>query len=1275
MINQDDPNADLLKTKGYTNIKNVLFSDYNEDSAINEMYHNDKLVGHTNSFLSFTNNYNNSKEFIREDLYAKTASHKDSNVFNNSFTNDGVKLYQEKEFLKNPREAIGKAIKSILDEVSKEYDITEDDKAMFSSFGDDAKKSRENRNNAIFQLQKKEDYANKKLIGGLETCNDLLTLLSQVETGSKNSFSQKTKEILDNKIDEAFKKEFIEDSFIPKEARQDIYRRVEAVDLDKIESLEDKKKEEAKIINHINEVLTPYYIENAERNNITYTDDIKSDIAGSLMRNVKDVSDLNSSINKYSSLTLELNTKVKMNKDFTSLYSLHTNYSKLSKDRNNESVDSTINDYKINKSLEELRQYVIANQDIVKNVLGNSRYADENRAEIEDFNNKLLNRDSFNELLKSDSIEEGKNKDKVVSNFISHYLTQSLHDNVDSILEENRDSFTASERQKIKTVTSSNIHEMAKEYSNAIGKEDGSFTARVSGEIYNNFQKKNFQNVVLDIVLDSDRKDSNNKKELKNDLGNFVANSKGSEFDFAKKNYDSEKIAEVMNFNNLNSNDKINKNISSEEAGKIARQTFKDSGLRDFAKDIRNTKISEDKNPKAKKDVPLQENLRNVSTSKYQNMSDSIVQSSLTRMLFSKKTFSEFKGCVSASSIQKTSMDTKLSGLDKCVTKLTTDMEQDAKNLVQLATQAVQGIGALNPLVSLFEIFAKIREKMVEGLKSDLERITEEVNKIALEAGSAHTELERRARINLLEAKEDGDVNFTAVHESERNVLASEIKQEFICDSIVENSIIEDFFKDKTKEQINEFIQESFTDLNISKMTTEQKQSIDNQDFADVLTDLDVENEELKDVQNYSEFLAKNPSKEDLEKLNISLDDALDLSKFNFENSVEKTETEEKSDMLIRSIEKIDLFQAKIAELKYANDGELKPLSEYRLFQDDNIEQELLSKWAIENDVTQDVFDDYISRDFEELDKEKLKLSFESIRTGLEIQKEDLIRKEEELIQLKEEAKELDAKFGTHNEVPEFKNESEQKEFDSYMLLKSEITNLEGILDSEIRPRERIENTIKEVENILKQDMSSIEKRNVLSHAVNVLSSNDSTFLNIEALEKYASLAVDFISDPNKEIDLLGIALDEKAYALKVNLETRTNSARYDSEKHREYLEKVDYESDLDLMNNTKESTFVTSLQSWTDVIKDVAESISSNNTVSDANRDIQARSETLSNSSGNSGMNTNRKVSTPNTGVTSSLVDDSNMRKQKLEGKEDIESKSLEEELMEEAKDMSRRM
>lgn len=1200
-----------LKKNGYTNVKKFRMFDYS-DTSINELYLNNKFAEQGNSHLAFSNTYANSKSFVRNDLYANSSDYRDSTIYGNSLSNEGVKILLEKEYLKDPRKATQEAITSIFNEVSKEYTISDEDKKLFSGFGDNPTESREARNNAIFQLQKKQEFADKKLLKALESCNDLLNLLSQVETGEKKSFNVIAKNKLDYAVNEVFKKEFIDSSFLPETARQDVYSKIENFSfIEDADSQDDEyRKKFDNLLYGVNEILTPYY----KNDNRLFDDLEKKQIAKSLTGKLKDISTLNSNINKYTSLAVDLNTKVKMNKDFVGLYSIFTKYGALSKDT---SLDETIKKHKTKKVIEELVQYVSSNQDTVKNISKNN-YVKENLDIVNLINNNLLNK-SPDELY--ETLEEDK-----VSKFISYYLTQTLHDNINDVVDLNDNDFNENEKRKIKDIVSKNIQDMSKEYVSALAKKDGKFNSRSASGIYNAFQKRTFQNLIENIVFDTKNTINPNDKELKENILSDFDIAKTTDLGINTKNYDSERVVEIMNFNNLNNNKQINKDISAIEMEKIARQTFKDANLREFSKSIRNTQIHNESNNMAKKDLSISDNIRNIATVKYDNIANAILENSFNKMFFSRKTFKEFQTCASSSSVQKTNVDTKLGTLDKCITKLTTDLEQDAKHLAQIATSASQGIGAINPFAMILELVAKIRERQIRGIKESIEMATMEVNKIALEVGSAHTDLERRARINIMHARDDAEVKFSAIHDTEKNALASELIQEYISEAVIKNEILIDSFRNKSELEIDSMINGHLDSLNIANISLEDKLAIEKEKFQEVLQNTDEISPELKETSNYYEFLAKNPSVDDMKKLNLSLEDALDLSKFNFKESENKelVEAQKQVASLLKGIERIDTFQKKITELKLANNGELKNSEEYVLFKNETAEQKILSDWALKNEITQEVFDHYINKDFNELENDKLTMSFQLIRKSLDEQKIGLIEREDRLIELKKEAYELEKEYGSFDEMPTFKNDEEESLFNRFMEVKKEIGDIESFLSSQISPRERIENAISELENIIKFDSSDLEKRNIISSAINILSSDDSTFLNIEALEKYSSLAVDFAKENlNDDKSILGLALDEKAYLLKVNKEARDSPLRYASQKFREYFEDIDYQSDLGLMKDTRESKNVSSLQSWSDTLSGMQDNILNNKTVGEANKEIQNRAESLIATTPNKELNT----------------------------------------------------
>lgn len=1249
-IDKDSRNKKELEEKTFSKVNSVNFLDYNNEDIINEIYIGDGVNENVIiNKLAYLDEISNNK-IIRKDLFSTLRDYRDISLYSNEETNEGVKIRMEREFLSNPRLYIANATAKILENVEKEFKVDENIKKMFSTA-----EREDERKELIFQLQKKQDKANLKLIKAFNTCDTLLQILSKAERHNDNQFKNTVENLLDSKINDIFEKETIYYKELDFEAKKDIYNLIKNFDFENSNNLIDVdfQNNRKKLNNSICSKLTNFLNKEELSANQELEMILESE---NIINNLKEIKDVNDDINKYTVFVSQLNSKVKMTNNFTSLYQefnecygIYANLQKIDnslellKGKDKDEIAKLKDKYFVDKESDLISKLELEKELLLRN--GNSKlslikniFIKENIDNVNFIQDEKV-KSSLKQFIDSKDFDFNDTVSMWYKNNVgSHYLSGIVNSNINSILEDTSSeySYANEEKKEITKIVSNNISKMIKDNVEELKKEDGSFNASVANSIFNNFQKRNYEDIINNLVTKEKDIDSNILKQFKEDL----RKTPKPMFNFNIDKDLKDNIVDVMNFNNLTGNHQIKSTIGdNDEIEKIVNQTIKNSGLKEFAKEIHDFDMNLDnaRNGELKKDLPLDEHIRNLATKKYDNLANSLLTHKVNKLLFSQQTFNDFSLCVKGASVKKTSMETKLGTLDGCVQKYTQKIEQDSKELLSKITQSQQGLGALNPFAGLMEIVALYKQIEAKKIKKRTEQIISQINNVAIEVGSATSDLERRARVYMVHAEDNANVYMTAVHDKEKHMLSSEFKQEYMAKSIVETINYESMTKynfnyESFQKDTDNLIDEN---LKMSGLILNEFKELNNDTLKTTL-------EESKDIFEEKNIdITKINSFADLENLNLD-DDSLD--KIAKRNSISikveslsanlklKDKNQKviyKSDITTEQVRRLDAIQRKIVEFELNDEVSLEEtIKDIRKNPDkdifnkfDNstkyskkeISKHLLKEWLDENKIGHKEFETAINKGYVELENDKNKLVLKALIENLEEQKDFLHNQEKILINKRQEFAELHNKFKHYDSYS--KELAQDKEFIRYQKLQNEINEIENSFSIHIRPEERIQKTIDEVKDILNlsSEKKDLEKRNILSNAINILSRSGHSVENIQLLKDCLSADTEFSKDNTSgDKSIIGFALGKKGHQLKINKDSKETKIRYQNISLKNYFENLDYKSDVELLKGTDEESSITTLETWSNTLDSSTNALHNNQSISGTNRDIEISRETI---------------------------------------------------------------
>lgn len=1247
----------------FTKINNINFVDYNNEDVINEVYIGDRNTENiTINKLAYLDSIEENK-VIRKDLFATLKDYRDISLYSNDETNEGIKIRMEKEFLLNPRQYIGNAIGKILQNIEKDFILDDETKEMFSN----AEKE-DDRKELIFQLQKKQDKANLKLIKAFNTCDTLLQILNQAENHNKesNSFKITTETLLDSKINEVFNRELMNDDAIDYETKMDIYNQIKNFNFEDIKHLTKEEYENAReeLNKNVCNLLTPF-LNKEELNILNYSSkeefeealrqqEIKIILeAENIINNLSEIKKVNTDINKYTLFVSQLNSKVKMTNNFTSLYQEFNDcygiYAKLQTlnnsinsvaDKDKEKIDLLKDKYFVDNESELINKLELEKELLLRN--GNSKLSTiknifiyENIDNVNFIQDEKVKKSLKNFISSNDFDFNSTVSEWYKHNVGSHYLSGIVNNNINDIFNSSKSEYqyTNEEKNQITQIVSKNISKMIQDNVIELKKEDGSFNASVANNIYNNFHKKNYEDIIDNFIMKSKETDNSFVKDFKEDL----RNSPKPSFKFGINKSLKDNIIDVMNFNNLTENMQIKSTIGdSDEIEKIANQTINNSGLKDFAKEIHDVDMNIDnaRNGELKKDLPLDEHIRNLATKKYDNLVNNLLSHRLNKLLFSQQTFNDFSLCVKGASVKKTNMETKLGTLDGCVQKYTQKIEQDSKELISKVIQSQQGLGALNPFAGLMEIVALYKQIEAKKIKKRTEAIIHQINNIAIEVGSATTDLERRARVYMVHAEDNANVYMSAVHDKEKHMLSNEFKQEYMAKAIVDaidyeslskyNFDYESFVKD-TDNLID-------NNLKMSNIVLNGLKDLNNEAFKELINDskniLEVQGIDINKINDYSDLKDLNSDTLDKIAKKSLLDIKIESLSANLKLKDKAKKTIYKSDITTEQVRRLDAIQKKIVEFELRNthyslsdiirDIRSNPdnaiFNKYNndiKYSEDDISKYLLKEWLDENKIGYEEFEKTVAKGYLDIENDKNKLILKAIIENLEEQKEFLKNQEKYLIDKKQEFAILQNKFKHHDSYS--KELGEDKDFIRYQKLQNEIAEIESSFSVHIRPEERIQQTIDEVKNLFNSDKKPLEKRNILGNAINILSRSGHSVENIQALKNCLSADTEYSKDNTSgDKSIIGFALGKKGYYLKINKESKESKIRYQNDSLKKYFEKLDYGSDVELLKGTDEENSITSLETWSNTLDSANDTLHNNQGIANTNRDMETVRETI---------------------------------------------------------------
>lgn len=1254
-----------------SDIHSLNIIDYLDDESLNEMVFSSKNdLNVTINKLAYLDTVDVNK-LAREDLFSKYKSYKDISLYDTEESNNGLKLRIQREFLKNPRLHISNAISKILNSVATDYNVDEDTKNKFLNVEREA-----DRKDLIIQLQQKQDKTNLKLIQAFAVCDDLLVTLKKAEEYNKktNSFKNNAETTLNNEIDNIFKKEFLDDSFLKGNVKNDIYQKIKEFDFKNENNLpkEEHSKLYNKLIDTVSKDLTPYF--NQKEPKEDYNDTTIRENAKNIVENLEKIKDINNDINKYTMFMSNLNTQVKLTKKFTSINKMFVDIKAtkkeydniqekikiLQEDKDKEAVDSILKNYhKLNQKevISLLEDKLATKKDYGEFLLNNLRnstmvkkgdvfVADDSiifDKEIQNSLNKIFSQEhlDFNKTIKS--IDKSNLRLNYLKNIIDDSLTRALNNDFGY-------NFSQDEKKQISNIVLSNLDTMNKKYLGAVNKKDGSYNFLTSSTIFNDFQKYIYNDLIKNVALKDDDKDNSSVRDIKNKLQKVDTNILSSKIDGTLK----DEIVDIVNFNNILDNNIINKAVGDgSEIDKVVKQSLFNNNLKTFAKDIHNKKMSEvnKKEGHIKKDMDLDEHIRNVATKKFDNLANKILSNSLHKTLMSAHSFIDLNNCVKSSTIRTTGNETRYGSLKGCIEKYLDKIEQDSKELQSIIQRSVQGIGGWNPFAGIIEIIALYKSVDSKRHKRQIQEMIANINKVAVEISSATNELERKARAYLSQTEDNANMFMVSTHDSELNVFAREIKQEYLAQVLAE-------FKNNNQ-QINfdtlmndELISGS---LHLEKKFLNELQGLSDEEFKKVIEssrdNLEKIGVNADDINSFEDLKQNNLD-------NISSISVLKNVKFSsltdeFPN-LKQRETDDilriyKSDITLEEIRRLDLIQTKLKEYDILNVDVLQFLEGFEkdtTLKDNPTKEEfnrhLLKNWLIDNKIPIDYFNDVAlkeakaiyekfmedgkkePKDWEQLKKDlansiktkyptlenqKNMLIYRNLFENLEEQKEFLLNQERILIDKKNQFSKLHSKFKHINSYLEIKEAGiDEVEYNKYIKLQNDIAKIEETISNDIRPADRIEETITTLKSLLNQGtkITSLEKRNAISNAINLLSRGSHTVENIDSICEYLSCHTDFYKDEKSgDKTIITITTKEKGHLSKIyeSFDSDNTDIRYHNKEAKEYIEKARFTTDKLTMEGTEQAEFITPITRLSELKKSFNKDNKNNQSVAEDNR------------------------------------------------------------------------
>lgn len=1212
--NKMNTTVEHFSKERYFEMPNSVVFDYEDDSAINEIFISGGYGIGSKSSIAYVGNDFDAKYLKSSKVYALIKDHNEA-IKKSGLTNEAVKIDLVATYIENPREYTSRAISAILNNVNEHYSLTEDEEKIFSS-GDSYNTGERQR--AIKQLNEKGAIGDKRLVEALKACDFLLETCRKTEEEYEKSYGKTIEKELSKLVDEeCFSRQdvFFDFADISESEKNRIFKLFVA-------NANIKKSEisnNAPTFDDLKDALRPY-VSNHASSTSSYADIYisihKRDFEEFVAEEVERAKKLSTQELTFEDLE-KIKEKAKI--DYVETYKkddIRNSYietrlffetSRLASKAHSiqslyESARSAIQDSsKINKNIRKMEEFKFLYEQMTKATKAFSIEGDGARdyelkkvqKEIlfryknsKDFRVFLDEAESFHNKISGESkdfialLKNGAMSQKDFKSFSSAILEQSLKQTLDELQNSKDENKKITFTKEEKKIIQSNLIELSRRI--AEGKEGRIKKPFGWGEIvsvYDDFQEKNILNVTKNRIKNTKGVDSAITESIIRAIDTQLKGKTRTSYMPTDDLKDD--IVDIMNFEYISNNQHIQNAIETDEIESTVKQSIRSnkesSVLQNIAKDVflKKKRYSEAK----KKDMSHDERIREVAGHYYSNYASSLMRNSIIGLASKRETFQNFSSCVKGASVMQRNMDTKLSNVSNCLKEFKNSLKKDSEEFQRIISASSQGVGALNPFMHIAQVVALSRTLMAEKIESNMREIANSINGISREVATAETEIERRARNTILMARADNNINIQSVHNSEKNKLEDKLKQEYITREIV------DFKEAGTK----------FSDANPIEILEEYE-------IPYLPDDIAIDRDTLRNATKI--FDGKYKEKDLSNNKYFDLDTENKSKNENYEETAqEKSSKQEKptaynTAMIEQAILKMDVIQKKMTEMKLASGNEyshddflngttsnevtaknfgfvLNSEDEKKELGLESWESKEMRDWMEKNNISKKLLEKSLEKGYSGIEEEKLALSYSLIVKSLE---------------------EMKDKSG---------NEAET-----------------------IRPKSKINDIINEIKDVFSKDnntVSKLQKRNILSSAVSMLHSSSNHKRAIEVMFNTSSIETESVeSRDNNEISILGVADREKAYILKVHKEQKIleaneevlreklssesdNASKKEIEKmfYREGFEDLSYRADVELLKNTKMSGSETSFSNWSDLLANSTDYTTYNNGVRDINQEM----------------------------------------------------------------------
>ena len=686
-------------------------------------------------------------------------------------SNEQVKVNLAKSFFYNPEGYVTDIVKKIVNDISETYSLSEDEKKMLL----EKSKNRE-RSELINFTNQKIAKGDEKLVNGIKTINYLMDILEKSEKhqfNKQDEFSQQSMGVLRRYMKEnVFDKLNIDDKIVK--------------DRLMYEAVIGNKKEIEKILNKQN-------YENMHEDEI-------NKLTQDIITHAKAVAKVSDTLKEGLYQGSEINNNIKFKEQLSRIYDAKTEVDKLinkvSKERKfpKRQFQETIRDAKLN---------LIGNAGSFTGIVSDLKSS-------EDENARKTGKDLEDLLRKPKQDESYLQK-------LSNTLDKAINFKINSDLTDEMKKFGL-DKDTQKTIID-NYKDFALKYNDIfrnISKVGSSAQQRVD-DLSKELERENF----LAILKEKGGKlEGKEAKELFDKI--YKKADENKDITFSNEIYGKvvEDAAEVMNLHNIMNNDNIK--IAPDEVDGVLSQSIKSEGLRDsvkdFVKDIaknKEIKVGEKKNI-TDRVSDLSGKLNHV---RLTEMSEKL-NFGLNKLFMSRQVLTNFRSCLSSSTIAKTSVETLASTTAQCAEKLLNDIRTDINRTQQLSRMSGQGLAAALPLTIFTALREEVLRQIERGAIKEQNKFNEMVTEMLQKINTASSEIEKEARLELIDNEHQGGISSTVLPISQSKSYREAINREVLAKELAESKDI--------KKSVDEIVKEAGIDPeNLKeKLTDEEKKAL-----------------------------------------------------------------------------------------------------------------------------------------------------------------------------------------------------------------------------------------------------------------------------------------------------------------------------------------------------------------------------------------------------------------------------------------------------------------